>query len=89
MTTSPRVWLLAMALALACVLLVRSADAAAEASPTPGGSTYGCNPATDKSCKPEGVGVVLPGGGIDLDGDGDEDELPQFQPHLMILGHGH
>ncbi|KAG0532092.1 hypothetical protein BDA96_04G078200 [Sorghum bicolor] len=76
-TTTPRVWLLAMALALACVLLVRSADAA----------EYGCNPATDKTCKPEGMGVVLPGGGIDLDGDGDEDELPQFEPHLTILGH--
>jgi hypothetical protein len=83
-TTSPRVWLLAMALALACVLLVRSADAAAAE-----GSAYGCNPATDKTCKPEGVGVVLPGGGIDLDGDGDEDELPQFEPHLTILGHAH
>lgn len=85
MTTSPpraRLLAMALALALACVLLVRSADAA-----TPGGSAYGCNPATDRTCRPEGVGVVLPDGGIDLDGDGDEDELPQFDPHFTILGH--
>lgn len=77
-----RVWLLAAV--LACVLLVRSADAAPEAAaPAPAG--FGCNPLTDKTCNPK----VLPSGGIDIDGDGDEDELPSFSPHFNILGHGH
>ncbi|GJM90451.1 hypothetical protein PR202_ga06732 [Eleusine coracana subsp. coracana] len=80
---STRVWLLAVV--LACVLLVKSADGATEAAaPAPSkGPVFGCNPLTDKACK------VLPGGGIDLDGDGDEDELPSFSPHFNILGHGH
>lgn len=87
---SPRVWLLVMALPLACALLVGSADAEASPAPPPSGSkAFGCNPLTDKTCKPEGLGVVLPGGGIDIDGDGDEDELPAFNPHLTILGHAH
>nr|CAB3445903.1 unnamed protein product [Digitaria exilis] len=51
-------------------------------------SVFGCNPITDKTCKPK-VPTVLPGGGVDIDGDGDEDELPGFDPHLTILGHAH
>ncbi|KAJ1278268.1 hypothetical protein BS78_04G066900 [Paspalum vaginatum] len=90
-TSSPRVWLLAAAaLALACVLVATSADAEAPApSSSSGGSVFGCNPITDKTCKPPQGMVVLPSGGIDIDGDGDEDELPGFDTHLTILGHAH
>nr|CAB3449139.1 unnamed protein product [Digitaria exilis] len=49
-------------------------------------SVFGCNPITDKTCKPKDP-TVLPGGGLDIDGDGDE--LPGFDPHLTILGHAH
>ncbi|KAF8783909.1 hypothetical protein HU200_000359 [Digitaria exilis] len=56
--------------------------------PAPRASVFGCNPITDKTCKPK-VPTVLPGGGVDIDGDGDEDELPGFDPHLTILGHAH
>jgi hypothetical protein len=38
----------------------------------------------DKTCN-----VMSSGGGIDLDGDGQEDELPSFSTHLTILGHDH
>jgi hypothetical protein len=82
---STRVWILAAV--LACVLLVRSADAAAAAAPAPAAtrsSVLGCNPQTDKTCN-----VMSSGGGIDLDGDGQEDELPSFSTHLTILGHDH
>jgi hypothetical protein len=74
-----------LAAVLACVLLVRSADATV-AAPAPAAtrnSVLGCNPLTDKTCN------VMPGGGTDLDGDGQEDELPSFSTHLTILGHDH
>ncbi|CAL4889539.1 unnamed protein product [Urochloa decumbens] len=88
---STRVLLLAAALAVACALLLAEAPgfaAAEELPPAIGGTVFGCNPATDKTCKPDGP-KVLPGGGVDLDGDGDEDELPGFDPHLTVLGHAH
>ncbi|OEL16912.1 hypothetical protein BAE44_0022069 [Dichanthelium oligosanthes] len=87
---STRVCLLAAALALACVLLARSADAGEAPAPSSGGKgpIFGCNPLTDKTCKPD-VPTLLPGGGVDIDGDGDEDELPAFDPHFTILGHAH
>jgi uncharacterized membrane protein len=85
---STRVWLLAAALAVACALLACSRPAGAEEGlpPAIGGTVFGCNPAVDKTCKPDGP-TILPGGGVDLDGDGDEDELPMFDPHHTILGH--
>ncbi|RLM80551.1 hypothetical protein C2845_PM12G05200 [Panicum miliaceum] len=94
MASSTRVCLLlAAALAVACALLATPAAADAAASveglpPSIGGTVFGCNPATDKTCKPDGP-KLLPGGGIDIDGDGDEDELPGFDPHFTILGHAH
>lgn len=74
-SSSPRVWLLTEALALACVLLVRSA---AEVPLHSSGAVFGCNPIIDKKCRPDSlVGELLPGSGIDMDGDeADEDELP-------------
>ncbi|CAN6243362.1 unnamed protein product [Urochloa humidicola] len=85
---STRVWLLAAALAVACALLLTATPAGADLPPAIGGTVFGCNPATDKTCKPDGP-KVLPSGGVDLDGDGDEDELPGFDPHLTVLGHAH
>ena len=90
MASSTPVWLL---LAVACALLATLAGADAvpvEGLPPSIGGTavFGCNPATDKTCKPDGP-KLLPGGGVDIDGDGDEDELPGFNPHFNILGHAH
>ncbi|KAF8701628.1 hypothetical protein HU200_033467 [Digitaria exilis] len=92
MASSTRVYcwlLLAAALAMACVALAESSAGAEAEAPAPASSVFGCNPITDKACKPQVVPKVLPGGGADIDGDGDEDELPGFDPHLTILGHAH
>ncbi|XP_062221255.1 uncharacterized protein LOC133920676 [Phragmites australis] len=86
-----------LAALLACVLLVRFAEGSAAPAPA-GSSVFGCNPVTDKTCRPEGLGEdgasgvklpTVPGSGVDVDGDGEEDELPSFDTHLSILGHGH
>jgi hypothetical protein len=76
---STRVWLLVAA--LACVLLVRSADADPE--PATRSTVLGCNPLTGKACN------VVSRAALDLDGDGEEDEVPNFTAHFNILGHGH
>ena len=92
-STRARLLLAAAALAVACALLAAT-PAGADAAPVEGlppalgASVFGCNPATDKTCKPDGP-KLLPGGGVDIDGDGDEDELPGFNPHFNILGHAH
>jgi hypothetical protein len=80
MAASTRVWLLAAA--LACVLLVSSADAAPE--PATRSTVLGCTPLTDKACN-----NVMSRAALDLDGDGEEDEVPNFTAHFNILGHGH
>ncbi|KAL6629043.1 hypothetical protein ACP70R_028808 [Stipagrostis hirtigluma subsp. patula] len=83
---SARVWVVAAAaLALACAMVVARPAAGAEGgdAPTPSGtssSMFGCNPLVDKTCKVETFAV-------DLDGDGDLDELPAFNEHMTIIGH--
>ncbi|KAL5208580.1 hypothetical protein ABZP36_033015 [Zizania latifolia] len=95
---STRVWLLAAVL-VACALAVRSA--AQEGAPAPSAfGFFGCNPLTDKTCRPaelraqesqeeeEGFGFRLPTiPGTGGDNEDDDDELPSFDTHLTILGH--
>ncbi|KAL6888386.1 hypothetical protein ACP4OV_009412 [Aristida adscensionis] len=85
---SARAWVVAAAVAAACLLLMLAAGPAEAGGSPPappaqaaGGSLFGCNPLTDKTCK---VGSI-----VDMDGDGidDEDEIPMFNSHLNILGH--
>ncbi|KAL5211233.1 hypothetical protein ABZP36_022080 [Zizania latifolia] len=102
-STTTRVRLLAVVL-IACVLVVRSAAAGAEeGAPAPSASGFfGCNPLTDKTCRPGdpraaenqeeegGFGFRLPSmPSIPFTGgdDDDDDELPSFDTHLTILGH--
>uniref|UniRef100_A0A0D9WAM7 Uncharacterized protein n=1 Tax=Leersia perrieri TaxID=77586 RepID=A0A0D9WAM7_9ORYZ len=103
MAPSTRVWLLAVVL-VACVVAVAGAgEEEAAAAPAPAvrfGGIFGCNPLTDKTCRPGGdhrgpenqeeeggFGVRVPSVPGDIDGDGDDDELPSFDTHMNILGH--